>query len=368
MREAVIVDSVGAHLVSDVPLCTLLSGGLDSSICALIASGGERAEPLRSYCAGAASDGPGDFEHARLVAEHLGTQHAEAVIGGERFVALWRSMVEVLGVPLSTPNETAIYEVARTLRADGCVVTLSGEGADELFGGYDGPLRAAATHVASGNTEPGLFQLDSAAWVARDQKPLVLTTERFAASGEDRQLVASYVNDFAEIATSADPLADHLRMMRRVNLTGLLGRLDTATMLASVEGRTPLADKRVAAAAEALPMARRFTFDGGASRTKIALREAFAGDLPEAVIRRPKASFPLPFQGWLRPVAPLLRSSEFARSVFTRDAIDLVSADPGAHWNLAWPMLNVTLWGERWWGQRDAAAGIRGAASISSLV
>ncbi len=355
--RAAVEDAVRAHLRSDVPLCTLLSGGLDSSACALIASR-ERSD-LRSYCAGASEDEAPvggvaqseDFVFARLVSERLGTRHAEAVVSRELFGERWRWMVGELGVPLSTPNETAIYEVASRLRADGCVVTLSGEGADELFGGYDAPLRMAAAHVASGDEDPGVFQLLAAQWTALEQKPAVLSPGAWRACGGDGELVASYRAAFERVRTGADPLSDHLRFHRLVNLEGLLRRLDTATMLASVEGRTPIADVRVAALAESLPMRDRFVIAGdGSARTKIALRAAFAGDLPREVVERPKASFPLPFQRWVGDQVGVLRESAFAREAFTPEAIETVCADAEASWTLAWPMVNLAIWGRRWWG------------------
>jgi asparagine synthase (glutamine-hydrolysing) len=125
-------------------------------------------------------------------------------------------------------------------------------------------------------------------------------------------------------------------------------------MLASVEGRTPFADIRVARFAESLAMADKFVA-GEPARTKIALRDAFRGRLPKSAVARPKASFPLPFQGWLGPMAEGIGRSDFARAVFTPEAIERVRADPAASWTLAWPMVNIAAWGERWWGSPPIA-------------
>jgi asparagine synthetase B (glutamine-hydrolysing) len=135
-------------------------------------------------------------------------------------------------------------------------------------------------------------------------------------------------------------------------LTGLLQRLDTATMLAGVEGRTPFADARVAKLAEALPLGLKFVSgEGGeAAGTKVVLREAFGDVVPARVNARAKASFPLPFGGWMGPMAGGLRDSSFARAVFGAGAIDFVAADPERNWRLAWPMLNVAMWGDSVWG------------------
>lgn len=350
-----VTESVEIHLRSDVPMCALLSGGLDSSIACAVAR--RRMEALHTYCSGGRAEegavGSSDFEHARLVAGHLGTTHTEAPVTRGLFTERWAEMVRRMRVPLSTPNEVAINEVARTLRRAGHAVTLSGEGADELFGGYDGPLSMALHHVERGNHDPGLFQLTSAAWIAPNLKPSVFTEHAWREAGEDAGLAALYRRTFAELeeeSEGTEPLEVHLRFQRRVNLVGLLQRLDTSTMLESVEGRTPFADVVVAAAADALPMSRKYREvrgeDGNVrSETKIALREAFAGDLPRAVVERPKASFPLPFQGWLEDQRETIRRSAFAREVFSEAAISAVIEKPREMWSLAWPMANLALWG-----------------------
>src|SRR5262249_35020533 len=148
-------------------------------------------------------------------------------------------------------------------------------------------------------------------------KGAIFNDEVCAALAGDAWLHAYYDEEFErseqEVGLGAGHALDaHLRFHRRTNLTRLLQRLDTATMLASVEGRTPFADSFVAELAEALPMSAKFALDdagaprhdSGATatlaraRTKIVLRDAFRIDLPSQIVERPKASFPLPFQEW----------------------------------------------------------------------
>jgi asparagine synthase (glutamine-hydrolysing) len=262
----VVIESVRRHLRSDVPLCCLLSGGLDSAIVASIAR--REAGALHTYCAGAPDapaefGGSEDFRYARLVADRIGSQHTDEFVTRELFQARWPEMVASLGQPLSTPNEVAINEVSRRLRADGHKVALSGEGADELFGGYEAPMRAAMEFEAARSTSDaaawfslaGRFQLDSNAWVGVAEKESLFLPGAWAGLERDAALTAFYEAEFAHAADGAgDPPAAHLRFHRRVNLAGLLARLDTATMLGEVEGRTPLADAEVAGLAESLPM------------------------------------------------------------------------------------------------------------------
>ncbi|MBL4591929.1 MAG: asparagine synthase (glutamine-hydrolyzing) [Phycisphaerales bacterium] len=357
VRET-IEDSVCAHLRTDVPMCALLSGGLDSAILALIAK--RELGTLRTYCAGAKIDGfDDDFYFARMLAGVLGTEHTEVVIEKEQFASSWAAMIDHTGVPMSTPNEVAIHAVAKELRAQGNVVALSGEGADELFGGYAPIMMQCTDYLRTltdhSDPEGGLFHLRANAWIGKDQKPLVLNSEVWRSADSDNALRAHYCETFHQVQqnTPTDSgLQPHLRFLRRMNLTNLLQRLDTATMLASVEGRTPFADWRVAQLAESLPMHDKFVAgdehnEGG---TKISLREAFRKDLPDSIVNRPKQSFPMPFQSWVAQHASVLRTSSFARSVFTPEAIRLVVADPEQRCMLAWPMVNLALWGERWWG------------------
>ncbi len=364
--RAAVADSVARHLRSDVPTCALLSGGLDSTITATLAR--EHLGSLRTYCAGAESESDDDdLHHARRVAAGLGTRHAEAIIDQSMFLDRWEWMIERLGVPLSTPNEVAIHAVASRLRGDGCIVTISGEGADELFGGYAVPLDAAQAYIDGGGEAGGVpeFEIASNAWIPPEFKPGVFHAAVLDRAGHDDDLRSFYMREVEQAIEEGGPegysLRSHLRLQRRINLTGLLGRLDTATMLAGVEGRTPLADVEILRLADSLPLARKFlpapsgdalggVAVGAAHRTKIALREAFSAIVPAAVLEREKASFPLPFQTWVAPRAAYLRDSRFARQLFRSEAIEAVCGTPERHWAFAWPMLNLAIWGERWWG------------------
>ena len=352
--RAAIDDAVDRHCRSDVPMCCLLSGGLDSTI--ITARAHARAPDLRTFCAGAETDEPSaDLAVADRVAAELGTRHTRAPISRDLFRERWPDLVGRTGLPLTTPNTVAIYEVARTLRDAGCVVTLSGEGADELFGGYAPALELAALHeMALDRPSPGRFHLDSNGWVPVGVKSSVVRASAYAAAEEDTPLFEQYEADFAACAERApgdSPMQAHLRFHRRVNLPNLLERLDLATMLASVEGRTPFADAPITALAERLPMAHKFERSGedAPARTKIALRGAYAGAIPEEPRTRAKASFPLPFQAWVGDHTEVL-DAPFARDLFTDAALAGVRANPGAAWSFAWPMINVALWSRRWWG------------------
>jgi asparagine synthase (glutamine-hydrolysing) len=365
--RAAIEDSLLRHLRCDVPLCSLLSGGIDSTIIAALTT--RHVSGLRTFAAGAASSD--DLPFARIVAEHLGTLHSEAIVDEQSFDQHWPEMVATLGVPLSTPNEVAIRTVARAIRTAGCKVALSGEGADELFAGYEALMDACVgvpTHGAG--ADPARFHKRAAAWVGVEAKQALLHEDVYRDTHDDAALHEAYQKQFARFLDAGlTGLDAHLAFQRRVNLVGLLQRLDTAMMLEGVEGRTPFADIHIAALATSIPMRLKFAAPEVATsessgavavatqacvrtqpRTKLILRRACADVLPQSVLQRPKASFPLPFQGWLGQQAGVLRISGLAQALFNPAAIETIAAQPQACWQFAWPAINIAMWGQRWWG------------------
>ncbi len=357
----VLSESVRRHMRADVPVCSMLSGGLDSTIIAFEARG---LGPLHTYAAGTPSSDPGDdLACAQAVAEELKLRHTSVEVSREVFVERWREMIERLGVPLSTPNEVAINEVARRMRRDGFVVALSGEGADELFAGYDRPLTAArAALQGAERLSPELFaemELAHNAWTPPGLKESLLHERVWRGLEGDARLHESLRRSFEASmeACGGEALRGEdaavrvmLEYQRRVNLAGLLGRLDTSTMLESIEGRTPFADACVLSSARALPTERLIAWRTEGALTKVALRDAYEGRIPSIALRRAKASFPLPFTEWLDPLGAVVQESCLLRELFKHEAIEAVAGAPGASWRLAWPMINLALWGERWWG------------------
>ncbi len=363
--RASVSHSVHAHLQADVPLCSMLSGGLDSTIITQLALQHGQASKsdgsFHTYCARSlqpASDPQHkqDADFASELAKHLRTHHHEASLDADGFLVRWAAMVHALGNPLSTPNETAIFEVLRLAREHGHRVALSGEGADELFGGYTLVLHAVERAIG-GRTlqaeEHASIALESGAWVGQAIKSQVLSSAGWSAVQGDDALRTWSQQEFASLLAldeASCPLGTHLRWQRRVNLAGLLQRLDTSAMLASIEGRTPFADIRVAELAESLPMHTLVNTQEG----KIVLRRAFDAVVPRQIAARPKASFPLPFQKWMQPLASTITSSPLLRQLVREPVLAVAAQRSEEHWNLAWPLANLALWEQRWWPARSA--------------
>lgn len=406
--RAVVREAIAAHLDADVPRATFLSGGLDSAIITSVVSDIARTDEssrdlLRSWCAGAApgsaSDDPGpdgDLAHARLVAAHFGTEHHEVHLDRHDFADNLDELTREMGLPVSTPNETAIMAVSREVRRH-ATVALTGEGADELYGGYVWPLAtgldslrvpagfseryAADLRRAYGSDDLGGLiphYLRATAWVPLDATPSLLRSAdarsvpdrvAFAIAGEVDDIRNGLGPDWQpkrdESQAAGRPSTDYgpggdvlLRLHRRINLAGLLGRLDTSTMASSLEGRTPYADVRVAESALRIPLRHKLQLpmsqDGGplvaadavgaGAVGKVILREAFRDSLPAPTSSRPKVSFPLPFIEWLPALTARLTDARVAPEVFDPVLWASIVRAPSEHWRWAWPVLSAARW------------------------
>ena len=330
----VIEESVRAHLVSDVPVSSFLSGGLDSSIVTVLAHQAEagidaytitfRPEDQRLEAM------PDDAVYARKVAARYGIDLHEIEISPD-IVDLLPRIVDVLDEPIGDPAAINTLLMCEAARERGVKVILSGMGADELFGGYRkhlacvmagqysrlpaaprALLRSTVGHLPVSAAGRGLRY---ARWAKRFLTFAELPEEpRFRRSytmydpGELAALVspdlASYVGQVVEEHSEVyhdNSLQDEVNRMcladTRMFLPGLnLAYTDRASMAASVEVRVPFVDPIVAQAA--------FSIEGSAKiqqrQGKVALKRAAESWLPHEIVHRPKASFSAPLRAWVR--------------------------------------------------------------------
>ena len=310
--DAVLRDSVAAHKVADVEVAGFLSGGVDSAC--LTALG----RPARCYTIGYAEPGYDETAEAAALARHLGVEHRVRRITPEEFWAALPAVQYHMDEPLADAAAVALYflnqEAAREYK-----VCLSGEGADELFAGYNiyrEPFTArwydrlpAALRRGLGALAARLPAAPGLRFLVRRARPLcrryygntALMTER-----EKRRLLRSCHSrvqpfDLARPLWQASEGLDTVTRMQLCDLSlwlpgDILLKADKMSMAHGLELRVPFLDREVFALARRLPAAAK----ADARHTKKALRAAAARHLPDASARRPKRGFPVPVRDWLR--------------------------------------------------------------------
>ncbi len=314
---AVLEDSVAKHMRADVTVGAFLSGGIDSTAIAALAI---RHNPrLITFTTGFEREGFSEIDVAVASAEAIGARHIAKVVSADEFVAALPEIVWYLDEPVADPALVPLFFVAREARKHVKVV-LSGEGADELFGGYTiyrEPLSLKPFDYLPRPLRRSMGKMSQPLPEGMRGKSLLhrgsLTLEeRYygnARSFSDAQL-RDVLPGFREDWTHADVTAsvyaestgwDPVARMQHVDLfTWLRGdilvKADKMTMANSLELRVPFLDPEVFAVASRLPVSAKIT----RTTTKYALRRALEPIVPAHVLHRPKLGFPVPIRHWLR--------------------------------------------------------------------
>ncbi|PWF48899.1 asparagine synthase (glutamine-hydrolyzing) [Massilia glaciei] len=336
--EILLKDAVRQQMMADVPLGAFLSGGVDSSaVVALMQTQSSR--PVKTFTIGFHEDGYNEAEHAKAVAEHLGTDHTELYVTAQQAMDVIPRLPTLYDEPFSDSSQIPTFLVSQLARQH-VTVSLSGDAGDELFCGYNRYQMTAnmwrnitrAPMVVRKLAGKGLRAVSPQAWNAaagaiRGILPNSLRhvnvgdkLHKGAAVLESNSLDALYLNlvshwhDPASVVigghqpptvlvgdTPALAGLDKIeRMMALDMLTYLpddiLTKVDRAAMGVSLETRVPFLDHRVAEFAWRLPQSMKLR-DG---QTKWALRQVLYRHVPKAMIERPKMGFGVPIGDWLR--------------------------------------------------------------------
>jgi asparagine synthase (glutamine-hydrolysing) len=279
-------------LIADVPLATITSGGLDSSLITALAA--ETGTPPHTFNIAYRGDWPGDERHfARQVAQHTGAVYHQVEVDPARFPELLVDTVRHLGQPNADPITLSSYALFAAVRAAGFTVALSGDAADELFGGYD-RMRAAVT---TGDLES---YVDSLGVLPARARTALYTDEYAAEIAATPPIPADAVE---RLHTGAGtPLRRIMAFEQEYRLPAYhLRRVDHLSMASSVEVRLPFCQPSVIATAATVPD--EDCTDG--VEVKRALYAAANGLLPKAVLDRPKQPFTLPITAMLARGLPL---------------------------------------------------------------
>ncbi len=371
---ALFTDAVNLRMNADVPVGVLLSGGLDSSAVAAAISQAPGARLSTYSVAFADSPETDERQYAREVAAHVGADHQEVVIGEEEFLDFLPRFVVATDEPLADLASVPLYYVSRLAR-ERVKVVLSGEGSDEILGGYnfDEAVRSwdAASQPRSGILKRLLSRFTDGGNAVDLRRALVPMhmTNYFDTAAKGRLMSGAEYPDSLDVirealsrVKSTEPLHQALYVYCQNWLVeDLLMKADKMSMANSLELRTPFLDYRLVEWAARTPSRIKVGRDpDGQYRTKRVLRRFAQRHLPERIITRPKQGFPVPVYGWLsnslKPWAHDLvgGSDSRLRNWLTRQGIDAALANGSAtesnmlDRHRLWNLLILELWLRAW--------------------
>jgi asparagine synthase (glutamine-hydrolysing) len=339
--EAVLKDSVRAHLVSDVPFGAFLSGGIDSTaIVAMMAE--ELSEPVRTFSIGFEEGDFSELKYARQVAQRFGTQHSEEVVRPDA-ISILPELVRHYGEPFGDSSAIPAYYVSRMARRDLSMV-LTGDGGDEAFLGYGRytawlrwinpgfPKRSwwkQAVRPVLQRIMPARFPPDFDRRKARLQDWLGWiggTNDNLRAAlwrPEYLHLISQPVDEIEQVendAASVPPEQFGQYLDYRTYLPhDVLTKVDTASMNHGLETRTPLVDVKVVEFAATIPWQMNMRQDAdGAWTGKHLLKRIVAKNFDSDFVERKKAGFRVPLNHWFSEGGALRR--ELSERLLAPDA------------------------------------------------
>jgi asparagine synthase (glutamine-hydrolysing) len=375
--------SVRSHLMSDVPLGVLLSGGLDSSVVAALTSK-IRGDRIQTFAVGYDEEEFSELGFARDVAKHIGSEHHEVRLHREEFFQSLPLLIWHEDEPLVWPSSVALYFVARLAREQVTVV-LTGEGSDETLAGYtrypwtllnarlDGAYRAVTSNalrdlirnaIQTGPLGATLHRKMQHTFLVRDRNSWasfyydnffsafsgleqtdLLAPKAFAMAGD------AYTGSMRAWERSSGDLL-HRLLYADINsyLIELLMKQDQMSMAASIESRVPFLDHELVEFTARIPA--KHSIEGMAG--KFVLKRAVEDLLPRELVYRKKMGFPTPWDYWL--AGPqldeierlLLEPRSVDRSLFRAEAVRHLFSEHRAktrdHGSRIWRLLNFEIW------------------------
>lgn len=332
--EPLLSEAVALRMVADVPVGAFLSGGIDSSLMVALAAESQQG-PVRTFTIGFEDASFDEAGYARSVASHLGTEHTELYVSPEAALDTVPLLPAMYDEPFADSSQLPTHLVAKLARRD-VTVSISGDGADEVFGGYSryqvflrtwGVLRRSPRWARRAGAA-AILRMPQSWWTARLQRlpprlrqaragerlhKLALMAQASSDQAAYRVALSQWQDPAWAIAGGAEPtnpLTDPAAWLEDLPLAArprlvdqllylpedILVKVDRATMAVSLEARAPFLDHRVVELSWTLPPAVLYR-DG---RGKWPLRAMLARRLPVALFERPKQGFAVPVSAWLR--------------------------------------------------------------------
>lgn len=366
---ALFEDAVKVRMISDVPLGTFCSGGIDSSLVTSMAAGFAR-KPINTFSVGFDEKEYDETSYAQIVSRKYGTSHHEIRVGNEEFAGLLERMIWHNDEPLNFPNSILIYAVSKLAR-EHVTVVLTGEGSDELFSGY--PRYQIPRLINRIRRVPGFARrmFDLAAALSSDHRLEKLKTaadspftdvllynsatlpkdfmdKHLEVRPEDFKFRSGLITEL--LSRGFDPVTAVSLYDQHTYLVSILNRQDKMSMAASIESRVPFLDYRVVEFANALPL--KYKVSG--AEGKMIVKKIARSFLPKDIITRRKSGFGVPLKDWFRsksglgPLVHDISSCPLLTSHIKKSVIDRIvrehldgSAD---HSEFLWTAVNLNMW------------------------
>ena len=304
-----LIDSVSHHMIADVPVGSFLSGGIDSSIIATLMQKVRGDKKIKTFTVGFESLTEGN--EAKDTSNYLETDHTEITVGQKEYFDSLEKAVWHFDEPIADPSAIGLYFVAKEAKKHVKVV-LSGEGADELFGGYNIYLEPFARRYASwipktildfltklpfnyfGKNYLRKASIKLSDWY-RGNATVFTSNEAETLWNSEKQKQFSLENLYKDSQSLSESTQMQYIDIHTWLIGDILAKADKMTMAHSLELRVPFLDRKVADLARTLPD--KFKWLSG--ETKYLLRDAFKSIIPESTRKRKKLGFPTPIRNWL---------------------------------------------------------------------
>lgn len=363
MLESLLKDAIQKRMVADVPLGAFLSGGIDSSlVCALMQSMSDK--PIKTFTIGFSEGGYNEANHAAEIARHLETEHTEHYLDPDSLLEYVQNLPNIVNEPYADISLIPTLAVSR-LASEQVTVALSGDGGDELFGGYN---HYAASRELNRKLDKLPAALRSAsASLLKFGNPGYGKIARLAALMEPKgfaHFYESYLSQWqhfdslylkgssyrsghesllkSEYAFNRESDFLHHMMLRDAQnymVDDILHKVDIASMHYSLEARVPLIDHRVFEFVWRMPLGHRVR----EAESKAPLKTILAKYVPVDLFERPKQGFGVPISAWLR--GPLL---EWAEEIFSEASVQKTG--------VLSPRIVQKIWREHKSGRHDRGA------------
>ncbi|HCU01663.1 MAG: Asparagine synthetase [Candidatus Moranbacteria bacterium GW2011_GWE1_35_17] len=351
-----ITKSVKLQLISDVSLGTYLSGGLDSSLLTAITSR-ESAKKINTYTIGFPENGYNEFEYSDIVAREYNTIHHKIEITPVEFLKKWEELIFFRDAPIGVPNEIPLSIMSKVLK-DEITVVLSGEGADELFGGYGRIFRFPFYYEKKIKNSKNFYAsfIEEYEYVPRSFRNAYLNLDISIRNELDKKNTKMFHGLRNEEKI--------FNFFHNVHIKGLLMRLDAATMQSAVEGRVPFLDhKLIEFVYEKIPYELKIKwksakhekesanlrpeeFSENNDIPKYILKKLSYNYLPSKIIERRKVGFPVPlaecFSDIISHHLDLLKNADWIRQEKI-DELILSARNHDRSGQILWMLVNVEL-------------------------